>query len=295
MPSRPFTREFGAIGTHWKIDTDVELSAEQWASIDQRIEDFDRTYSRFRADSLISKIAAGPGTFEFPADAGPLFAFYRRLHDLTGGGVTPLIGGALEHLGYDAQYRLTALPGDPRTPAWDDVLTWDGTMLHTCAPVVLDVGAAGKGYLVDILAAMLRSWGVASFVIDGSGDLLHAGTDVLRVGMEHPLDPTKVIGVIPVSSAAVAASAANRRVWGDPDRALHHIVDPRTGSPVGDVIATWVVAESAMVADGVATALFFASSAALPAITGEFGVDWARVTDAGAAHWSTDFPGELFR
>ena len=50
-------------------------------------------------------------------------------YELTGGAVTPLIGGALEHLGYDAGYRLSALPGRPTTPDWDAVMTWDGNTL----------------------------------------------------------------------------------------------------------------------------------------------------------------------
>ncbi len=293
-PSRQ-RREFEAIGTHWQIDTDLQLTAEQWAAIDQRIEEFDRTWSRFRSDSLVSKIAAGPGSFAFPADAGPLFAFYRRLYELTGGAVTPLIGGALEHLGYDAGYRLTALPGRPATPAWDAVMTWDGNTLHTTEPVVIDVGAAGKGYLVDIIGELLLSMGVTTYVVDGSGDLAHRGPDVLRVGMEHPADPSQVIGVVPLGNACLAASAANRRAWGSPDRALHHIVDPASGEPVGDVVATWVVADSAMVADGLATALFFLEPAARGTLESDFGARWARVTSAGAAQWSTQFEGELFR
>jgi len=288
-------REFEAIGTHWQIDTDLQLTTDQWSAIDQRIEEFDRTWSRFRSDSLVSKVAAGPGSFAFPPDAGPLFAFYRRLYELTGGAVTPLIGGALEHLGYDAGYRLSALPGRPTTPDWDAVMTWDGNTLDTAGPVVLDVGAAGKGYLVDIIGELLLSMGVTTYVVDGSGDLAHRGPDVLRVGMEHPADPSKVIGVVPLGNACLAASAANRRAWGSPDRALHHIVDPASGDPVGDVVATWVVADSAMVADGLATALFFLEPAARGTLESDFGARWARVTSAGAAQWSPQFEGELFR
>src|SRR6476619_7274999 len=128
---RANTTSFEAIGTHWQIDTDIALSSVQWAAVRDRIETFDRAYSRFRPDSLVSKAAAGPGTFEFPADSLPLIAFYRRLYDLTDGAVTPLIGGALEHLGYDAHYRLTPRAGTARTPPWDEAMTWDGSTLHT--------------------------------------------------------------------------------------------------------------------------------------------------------------------
>ena len=170
-------------------------------------------------------------------------------------------------------------------------MTWDGSILHTSAPIVLDVGAAGKGYLIDIIGAQLESFGATSFVIDGSGDLSHRGPGTLRVGLEHPFDPTKVIGVLPLTNAALAASASNRRAWCD---GLHHIVDPRSGEPTRNVIAGWVVADTAMVADGLATALFFLEPTALARLEAEFGAGWLRVSSAGSAQWSTTFRGELF-
>jgi FAD:protein FMN transferase len=75
----------------------------------------------------------------------------------------------------------------------------------------------------------------------------------VRVGLEHPLDPTRVVGVVELHGNALCASAVNRRAWSD---GLHHVLDARTGASVDDVLATWVIADNAMLADGIATALF---------------------------------------
>lgn len=289
---RSHSTRFEAIGTSWQIDTDRGLTEGQWACIHDRIEGYDRTWSRFRADSLVSRAAAGAGLFDFGDDAVPLISFYRRLYDVTGGAVTPLIGGTLQDLGYDATYRLIRGDSVASAPAWDEVMTWDGPLLRTSAPIVLDIGAAGKGYLVDVISELLASFDVGSFVVDGSGDIAHRGQDVLRVGMEHPADPSKVIGVIELDNGALAASAANRRRWG---AGLHHIVDPRSTQPVRDIIATWVLADSGLVADGLATALFFTDPAATHALATEFAADWAVVSATGSMRWSADFPGEVFR
>jgi thiamine biosynthesis lipoprotein len=72
---------------------------------------------------------------------------------------------------------------------------------------VIDVGAAGKGYLVDIVSAILQQAGVARFVIDAGGDLRHCGEHGIRVGLEHPLDPRLVIGVANLQNRALCASA----------------------------------------------------------------------------------------
>lgn len=63
-----------------------------------------------------------------------------------------------------------------------------------------------------------------------------------------------VIGVYNLKNTSLCASATNRRAWGDN---LHHVIDPKTGKPTQDVIATWVVGDTTAIADGLATALFF--------------------------------------
>jgi ApbE family len=63
-----------------------------------------------------------------------------------------------------------------------------------------------------------------------------------------------VIGVANLQNRALCASAVNRRAWGN---GLHHVLDARTGAPTTEVVATWVVASDAALADGLATALFF--------------------------------------
>ena len=170
-------------------------------------------------------------------------------------------------------------------------MTWDGNTLDTAAPVVLDVGAAGKGYLVDIIGELLRRSGVTTYVVDGSGDLAHRGPDVLRVGMEHPADPSKVIGVVPLGIAPGG-------LGGEPARLGRRAAPHRrsaSGDPVGDVVASWVVAGSAMVADGLADRTVLPRAAPRCTLESEFGARWARVTTAGVGPVVPQFEGELFR
>ena len=50
---------FDAIGTVWEIVTDDPLPAPARDRVRARIEAFDRTWSRFRPDSLVSRLAEG--------------------------------------------------------------------------------------------------------------------------------------------------------------------------------------------------------------------------------------------
>lgn len=253
-----------------------------------RIEDFDRAWSRFREDSLVSRIARAPGRHRLPDDAAPLLTWYRELYEGTGGRVSPLVGRTLETLGYDATYRLTPADRIAEVPSWDDAVAWDGEYLDTVRPVLLDVGAAGKGYLVDLVAEVLRAGGVHTHVVDASGDLVAHGATSERIALEHPTDPTKAIGVVALRDGALAASAVNRRTWGD---GLHHVIDAVTGLPTAEVVATWVLAPNAMVADGLATALFFECASNLVARND---VSYVRMFADGRVERSSSFAGEVF-
>lgn len=279
---------FDGIGTRWEISTPHPLDASIRARLLAVVKRYDGDWSRFRSDSTVSAMAREPGRYELPAEAADLGRLYRSLYDITGGAMTPLIGGSLERLGYDAAYSLRPAGSALPAPRWEDVLTWDGNVLTTSAPLVLDIGAAGKGQLVDLVAIELRSCGVDSFVIDASGDLLHRGPDPVSVALEHPYDPARAIGTVPLASGALCASASNRRAWGD---GLHHVLDGTTGLPVSTAVATWTMAESTMVADALATALFFVPGSELER---SFDFSWLTVFSDGTAAYSAGFEGTLF-
>lgn len=290
-PARSIHR-FEAIGTPWRIDTLDPLPADVISAVAERIERFDAVYSRFRSDSLVSRIGREAGVWELPADAAALLSLYRALYEATDGAVSPLVGRRLENLGYDRAYSLTPEAVSVRVPAWDDAIAWDGRTLTTVRPVVLDVGAAGKGYLVDLVAGILDDAGLTEYVVDASGDLVHRGPVPLRVALENPRNPTKAIGVVELANGALCASASNRRAWGS---GLHHIIDAVTGEPTNAVIATWALTPPApehptMRADGLATGLFFRDAGAFADLTFQY----VRMLADGSVEYSRDLPGEMF-
>lgn len=283
----PSSHVFEALGTQWEIATSRPISPELIETINARIDMFDITYSRFRADSLVTIVSKSAGSYVFPNDVMLLLDFYRELYDITDGKVTPLIGKALELSGYDAEYSFSEKQQES-VPVWDDVLQIDGNILTTTQPIVLDVGAVGKGYLVDIIGSLLDQHDITDYVVDASGDLLHKGSIENRVGLEHPFQKDTVIGVIDVQNRSLCASAINRRSWGE---GMHHVFDPDTVQPVSEIVATWVVTDTAMIADGLATALFFTDPELL---SKQYDFEYVRMNKDGAIDYNHSFSGELF-
>ncbi|KZE41191.1 FAD:protein FMN transferase [Microbacterium sp. T32] len=279
---------FDAIGTAWSIDTEEPLSATARAAVATVVNDFDREWSRFRDDSLVTALAEGHvASLPAPDDTDAMLSLYDELDVATGGAVNPLVGDALGRLGYDARLTLAPWGAPEPVPDWRDIVTWGSGILSLSHPATLDVGAVGKGRLVDrVLREVQRHVG-GDVVVDGSGDLAVRGMPV-RVGLEHPYDPARAIGVVEVRDAALCASAVTRRAWGD---GLHHVLDARTGAPVRAYAATWAIADTAMRADALATALFFDGG---PELAAAWGAPWVRMRTDGRVEWSPGFDGEIF-
>lgn len=264
-----YTYEFEAIGTLWTIETNTMLSTGDKASIREILDAFDQTYSRFRADSLVSQARSTAGAWTFPDSIAPLYDMYRALEQTTKGAVNPLVGTALEQWGYDAQYSLhpAASAGTVRVPSLADTITRIDTTLHYKQPVLLDIGAIGKGHLVDMVAAYVGKH-YDQYVVEAGGDMHIMTQTPYIVGLEHPFEDGQVIGSLELNAKSICASSPNRRSWGE---GLHHIIDGRTGSPARtDIVATWAIADTTMLADALSTALFFADPAMLQKEYGDF-------------------------
>ncbi|MFK4789245.1 FAD:protein FMN transferase [Microbacterium sp. ZW T5_56] len=278
---------FDAIGTTWTVHTERDIPGAVREDVLSLIDVFDREWSRFRADSLVSSLANG-GRAAAPVDTGAMLDVYRELASATDDAVTPLIGGSLEALGYGIRAGASGVPSP--APSWRDTLRWDDELVLS-APAVIDVGALGKGRLADRVFDLLRSRLSGIVVVDASGDVrLDGEGEPVRIALEHPYDATRAIGVASLTAGAVCASATNRRTWGD---GLHHVLDGRTGLPVDVVVATWAFLPDAMHADALATALFFDGG---PALAQTWGAQWIRVLSDGRAEYQlTDANIELFR
>lgn len=261
-----YTQTFEAIGTRWHIDVFDPISAALWdetlRSIHEKIAKFDKNYSRFRSDSFVSEVARSAGSYPLPSDLFPMLSLYDQLYKLTGGAMTPLVGQVLSDAGYDAHYSLVSKPL-VSPPLWDDVIEYDEKDLTIKRPALLDFGAVGKGYLVDIVAGILRRAGVTSFTVNAGGDIVYEDNRLadpltkngypLLVGLENPNDPNEVIGVAEIQNQSICGSSGNRRAWGE----YHHIIDPRSLASPRHILALWTIAETTMLADALSTALFF--------------------------------------
>lgn len=282
---------FEAIGTTWNIDVPADVPSGLEQEIRKRIDEFDRAYSRFRDDSLVMEISRQAGEYRLPDDALPMMALYKELYQATGGLVTPLVGQVLVDAGYDASYSLKPKPIIAKARRWEDVMEYNHPILRVKEPALLDFGALGKGYLIDIVADLIRMHGIESYTVDAGGDIAHRSSatgqgGILRVGLEDPGDAKKAVGVANIGNQSMCGSAGNRRAW---DK-FHHIINPETVESPHHILGLWTVADTTLLADGLSTALFFVGPEKLM----KYRFECAVVFADRSAVLSKGFPGNFF-
>lgn len=281
-----------ALGTQFSVTIWDELPEarlrELYALVEARTHAFDALYSRFKPDSLVSTLSTQVGMVAVPGELVIMLRLYAELHDATEGKINPAIGFALSDTGYDAEYSLTPKAAVREVPAFAEALTIvDNHHIELHQHVLLDLGALGKGFLIDQLYEMLLMEGVVRFLVDGSGDIRYysANREPISCGLEDPNDPKKIIGCLQITGGALCASAINRRRWRD----RNHYIDPHDTSSPTAVLASFVYAETAVLADGLSSALFFMAPEALFAYDFEYCVVNHEMRMKKSAGFTADF------
>ncbi len=288
------TFSYRSMGTAWAVTIWNELSPERLLKIEGAVvamsQEFDRTYSRFIPTSFITELSRKTGVVEVPKDLVEMLQAYRMLYIPSNKKLNPLIGFTISDLGYDESYSLKEKPIVRATPdLLETVRIVDKTHIDITEPVLIDLGALGKGYFVDRIADSLRENGISEFLVDGSGDIAYRREQgVIHAGLEDPDDNAKVIGTIELSGeGALCASSGSRRRWGK----YHHTIDPESHASPEGVGATWVMAKNAALADALATCLFFVPPEQFqPAHT----FDWCIMKSGREVSFSSGFRARFF-
>lgn len=129
--------------------------------------------------------------------------------------------------------------------------------------VELNLGAIGKGFALDRMAAVLRDSGVSSAHLHAGFSSLYAmghapgsGSRGWPVGIRHPLHPDRDFGILHLEGSGMGTSGLNEQGYTINGRVYGHIIDPRSGYPAGGKLLVVSLAPSATVADALSTAFF---------------------------------------
>ena len=129
--------------------------------------------------------------------------------------------------------------------------------------VMLDCSAIAKGYGVDVVANLLRKYGIKNFMVEIGGEVVTSGVNPermpWRIGVTKPTDDSLSVNnelqtVINVTDKAMATSGNYRNFYYKGGRKYAHTIDPKTGYPVQhSILSATVITDDCATADAYAT------------------------------------------
>lgn len=235
-----------ALGTKCEVQyacADAGAARAFEAAVTGWVAAFEAKYSRFRPDSLVSRInmAAGRAWVDIDEEMERFLDLCQSLHFMTQG----LLDVTALPLMRVWDYKAVV----PRIPSaaeiaearqlvgWEKVEREKGRVRLPKAGMAIDFGGWGKEYAVDAVAGIARLHHITCALVDFGHDI-HTigkapGKPGWHVGLEDPTRPGVACwGSIALVNRSVASSGDYLRGFTVGGIRYGHIVDPRTGYPV---------------------------------------------------------------
>jgi len=242
--------------------------------VQQRLEQLEQRYSRYRDDSLISKInrASGsakatkidPETAALLAYAEQCFQESDGLFDVTSG----ILGKAWS-------LNKTVLPSEQQLRQYQKLIGWkkvewsQKSVYLPEAGMQLDFGGIVKEYAADSIAQLLKNKGITSGIVELGGDIKVIGPrpsgEGWPVAIRNPLEQNKQSLQLTIKQGALASSGDYERFQLIDGVRYSHILNPKTGMPTTGLRAVSILSEHCVVAGSIAT---------LAMLKGTKGLNW---------------------
>ena len=222
---------------------------------------FERKFSRFRPDSMTSRInrAAGVAPVSIDTETAAILKYAAVCHEQSGG-LFDMTSGVLRRVW---NRKRTALPTQDELDAclalvgWGKVVCSEDQVYLPIAGMELDFGGVVKEYAADAAAIVARQVGIRHGLINLGGDICvvgpQPGGDPWRVGIVHPVNTESALAAVSLTEGALTTSGSYERYVEIESARYSHLIDPNTGWPVEGLLSVSVAAPQAVVAGSVAS------------------------------------------
>lgn len=221
-------------------------------------------------------------------ESSQIYALNNRLSDQVSGDAAAVLSASIrlssltEHCFDISVYPLVCAWGFPtreyRIPSGEEInsllshtgmegISFDestGTVTFADDQMMIDAGAIAKGYASDVVADIFRSHDITSGLISLGGNVCALGSktdgsdwNVAIQDPSSPSDPNAYAGIVSCSDAFLITSGSYQRYFTEDGKRYCHIIDPSTGYPADNGLASvTVISSSGTEGDALSTALY---------------------------------------
>jgi FAD:protein FMN transferase len=269
--------EGSAMGTTYVVRLGKTVSESERIglarAIDAALEDVNRKMSNYLPDSEISRFnqAAPDVPVQVSTETFDVVREAVRVSEATGGAFDVTVAPLVRLWGFGAG---ASVPSEP--PSASEIerarsLVGSGNILLDDDKIALtkriaglecDLSGIAKGYAVDRVALALEERDHWNYMVEVGGEVRtrgkNASDEAWRIGIEKPVSGARDIErIVPLSGLSMATSGDYRNFEEIEGKRYSHLIDPRTGRPADNRLASVsVVEETCMRADALASGLF---------------------------------------
>ena len=280
LGSAVFDAAGSTMGTSWSVRVVLAPGAQMAnggtlaAHLQRQLDTVVAQMSHWESESDLSRFNAAPaGSWHvLSAHFHTVLTYGLEVGEASGGAYDPCAGALVNCWGFGARKRYDE--AGFQAPADVDItailvrqhrlrIQVDTAACKVLQPggVQIDLSSVAKGYAVDQLARSLEAQGIRHYLVEVGGELRGAGVKpdgqpwwITLEDIPDADDQAPV--VVALHGLAVATSGDYRRHYQHGGARASHTLDPRTGYPIQNNVASVTVLHAeCMVADALSTAL----------------------------------------
>jgi thiamine biosynthesis lipoprotein len=271
--SRAHVFEGASMGTTWSARVAAPRIDDLRPALQAELDAIVAQMSHWDDASLLSRYNRAPaGTWlDLPAQFFDVMDYALWASGASGGAYDPAAGALVDlwgfgpvrrydHAGFYAPGFEAIARAQAQRAGARVQLDRERRRLQQPGGVRLDLSSIAKGYAVDRLALCLERRGLHHYLVEVGGELRGAGVkpdgQPWWVEVEGVPDSAAPQAVVALHGLSIATSGDYRQYFTQNQRRVPHTLDPRTGRPIAnDIASVTVLAPTCMAADALSTVL----------------------------------------
>jgi thiamine biosynthesis lipoprotein len=273
--SRIHVFDGASMGTTWSARVAAGRIDNLQPALQAELDAIVAQMSHWDSGSLLSRFNRAPaGTWvDLPAQFLAVMDYALWARDASGGAYDPAAGALVnlwgfgparryDHAGFYAPDAAAIARVQAQRTAARVALDRAGRRLLQPGGAVLDLSSIAKGHAVDRLALCLERRGLHHYIVEVGGELRGAGVKPdghpwwVEVEGVPDADADSAQAIVALHGLSIATSGDYRQYFTQHQRRVSHTLDPRTGRPIAnDVASVTVLAPTCMAADALSTVL----------------------------------------
>ncbi len=250
-----------SMGTTVEIQIQTDNIAKADSAVDAAFAEIQRLNDKYTVYNPSSYINSINSSDFFSLDEETYFLFKKceYYNIISKGAFDPAIGNIIKALGFESK-EVQNIDEDSilqyiSKNNWKLIELTSDKKLIKPINVRINLGAIAKGYAVDRMFEIIKSYGFERFLINAGGEIKCTGRE-WEIGVQHPRKKDRISGVLKINDRAIATSGDYERFRIKNGKRINHIFNPTTAKVADQCQSVTIITQNTLDADALATAVF---------------------------------------